>query len=174
LHWLSSWKLCQFFISFKIVEETRVALSRSQPPGESIKTIRLTPTLFLQLTLLFVVLMLAAGADLGLRGLRRYPVQPPVWGIPGGEPERGRIAIGQHGCGACHIIPNVRGTTGQLGPDLSDFKLRMYVAGTLPNTPDNVIAWIRDPQAIHPQTAMPTLGVTEAEARDIAALLLWE
>jgi cytochrome c1 len=37
---------------------------------------------------------------------------------------------------------------------------------------DNLIHWIRNPQAIDPQTAMPNLGVTERDALDISAYLL--
>ena len=152
-----------------------MALSRSQPPPEEASTtVRLTPFLFLQLTFLFVLLMVVSGGDLLIRGFRRYPVQPPVWSVPGGEPERGRVAIQQYGCGACHIIPKVRDATGRLGPDLRELRLRTYVAGIVPNTPENLVKWIQDPQAMDPETAMPTLGATEAQARDIAAYLLTE
>jgi cytochrome c len=150
-----------------------VALSRSEKPPENPNTAtRLTPALFVQFTTLFVVLMLVSGADLGLRGLHRYSTEPPIWGVAGGEPERGKLAIQKYGCGACHVVPDVRGATGKVGPDLTDFRMRMYVAGVLPNSPQHLIAWIRDPQAIDPETAMPTLGVTEADAQHITALLL--
>ena len=39
------------------------------------------------------------------------------------------------------------------------------------NEPDSMIAWIRDPRDLRSPTAMPTLGVAEQEARDIAAYL---
>jgi cytochrome c len=148
-----------------------VALSQ-QPPGESDTTTRLTPTLFFQLAAFLVILILVSGADLGLRGLHRYSTEPPIWGVAGGEPARGRLAIQKYGCGACHIIPDVRLATGQVGPDLTNFNMRMYVAGVLPNSPEALIEWIRHPQTINPETAMPELGVTEGDARDIAALLL--
>jgi cytochrome c1 len=45
------------------------------------------------------------------------------------------------------------------------------VAGKLPNTPDQLVRWIQQPQAVEPGTAMPDLGVSLAEARDIAAYL---
>ena len=48
---------------------------------------------------------------------------------------------------------------------------RVYVAGRLANTPDNLIRWIRDPRAVEPHTAMPAVGLDEAGARDIAAYL---
>jgi len=41
----------------------------------------------------------------------------------------------------------------------------------LPNTEQNLVNWIRDPQQIEPGTAMPTLGVTEDDARAISAFL---
>jgi cytochrome c1 len=34
-----------------------------------------------------------------------------------------------------------------------------------------MIRWIQNPQAVDQKTAMPNLGVTDAEARDVAAYL---
>ena len=48
---------------------------------------------------------------------------------------------------------------------------RIYIAGVLRNTPDNLTRWIRDPQKIVPGNAMPDMGITEPEARDLAAFL---
>jgi cytochrome c1 len=45
------------------------------------------------------------------------------------------------------------------------------VAGEVPNTPRFMVRWIENPQAIEPGTAMPNLGVSDAQARDIAAYL---
>ena len=45
------------------------------------------------------------------------------------------------------------------------------IAGKLPNSPDNLEQWIRDPQAITPGTDMPDLNVGKRDARDIAAFL---
>jgi cytochrome c1 len=61
-----------------------------------------------------------------------------------------------------------------VGPPLSDFARRTYIAGNLFNTPDNLVAWIRSPDSVEPGTVMPTLGVTEQEARDISAYLYLE
>ena len=92
--------------------------------------------------------------------------------VPGGTPEQGERAIKQkYGCGACHVIPGVAGATGMVGPPLTNWAKRVYIAGSLPNTPDNLVLWIRQPQAIEPGTAMPDLGVSEEDARDIAAYL---
>lgn len=47
----------------------------------------------------------------------------------------------------------------------------MHIAGVLTNTPQHMIRWIQDPPAIDSATAMPNVGVTEEDARDIVASL---
>jgi cytochrome c2 len=91
--------------------------------------------------------------------------------MTGGEPARGKEAIGRYGCATCHTIPGVDGARGQVGPSLAGIAVRSYLAGKLPNTPPNMIRWIREPQEVQPGTAMPELGVTEQDGKDIAAYL---
>jgi cytochrome c2 len=91
--------------------------------------------------------------------------------IEGGDPARGELAIQRHGCHSCHRIPGIPGANSYIGPPLNGWSDREYIAGALQNTPDNLIAWIMEPQAIQPGTAMPDMGIHEAEARDIAAYL---
>jgi cytochrome c2 len=91
--------------------------------------------------------------------------------VYGGDPERGARAMIEHGCGACHTIPGVVGARGSVGPHLEGFAGRAYVGGVLPNEPGGLVRWLVDPPAHSPETAMPDLGVTEAEARDMAAYL---
>ena len=91
--------------------------------------------------------------------------------VAGGDPERGRQAALSHGCGACHVIPGLRGAVSWAGPPLTEWARRGYLAGHLPNTPESLVAWLRNPQAISPDSAMPNLGLTDAEARDVAAYL---
>jgi cytochrome c oxidase assembly factor CtaG/cytochrome c2 len=90
----------------------------------------------------------------------------------GGEPDRGKTAIRQYGCGTCHTIPGVPGATATVGPPLDKMAMRGYLAGRLPNTPRNLMMWIRRPRSVDPKTAMPDMGVTERDGRDIAAYLL--
>jgi cytochrome c len=89
----------------------------------------------------------------------------------GGDPEGGRLLLWQYGCGACHHIPGVVSANGNVGPPLVNMAHQVYLAGVLPNTPENLIRWIRAPQAIDPLTAMPDLQVPEAQALDMAAYL---
>jgi cytochrome c2 len=91
--------------------------------------------------------------------------------VIGGEPEAGRALIAGYGCTACHRIPGVATPTGTVGPSLEGFGRRAYIAGQLPNRPALLAAWLRDPPAIAPGTAMPSLGLTEPEARHVAAYL---
>lgn len=83
----------------------------------------------------------------------------------------GRDAIRRHACHGCHSIPGIVGSDRQVGPPLAGFGRRTLIAGRLPNTPDNLVLWLREPQTVKPHTAMPTSGIGEADARAIAAYL---
>jgi mono/diheme cytochrome c family protein len=85
---------------------------------------------------------------------------------------RGKIAISQYACQSCHNIPGIIGGQVQVGPDLAHYGTRRYVAGYLPNTPANLVRWLTATHQVKPLSAMPQLGVTEADALDIAAYLL--
>jgi putative membrane protein len=91
--------------------------------------------------------------------------------LTGGDPARGRVAIRQHGCPSCHTIPGVPGAYGLVGPPLGGIASRLYIAGMLPNTPANMMRWIQAPQEVNPHTAMPNMGITEPETRDIVGYL---
>jgi mono/diheme cytochrome c family protein len=87
------------------------------------------------------------------------------------DAERGLVAVRQYGCHGCHIVPAVSGPTVHVGPPLAGFAARPLVAGKLPNTPENVVRWLRDPQSVSPRSLMPNLGITEQHALDIQAYL---
>src|SRR5436190_9686334 len=91
--------------------------------------------------------------------------------MTGGSVARGKPAIGMYGCAACHTIPGVERPTATVGPPLTRVAVRQYLGGHLTNSPANMIKWIQHPQAIDPKNAMPELGVTDQDARDIAAFL---
>lgn len=90
----------------------------------------------------------------------------------GGDAQRGRAALAELECGACHVIPGVRGPRSHVGPPLAGFARSVYIAGRFPNTPDRLARWVRDAPALAPETAMPAVAMSEAQARDIAAYLL--
>lgn len=91
--------------------------------------------------------------------------------VAGGDPDLGREAVSRYGCGSCHVIPGIDGAIGLVGPPLSGIANRVYIAGVLTNTPENLMRWIQDPPAIDPLTAMPNTGVTAEDARHLASFL---
>ncbi|MDQ1395330.1 MAG: cytochrome c [Acidimicrobiaceae bacterium] len=91
--------------------------------------------------------------------------------VSGGSAEHGSRLIVRYGCGSCHTIPGVKGASALVGPPLIHWSRRSFIAGRLANTPDNLIRWISDPQGVEPGVDMPNLGVTQDDARDIAAYL---
>ena len=88
-----------------------------------------------------------------------------------GSPAHGAELIAEKGCGACHMIPGVAGASGLVGPPLTLMGRRVFVAGLLRNTEQNLAAWVLDPQRIVPGNAMPSTNLTPTEAMDVAAYL---
>lgn len=129
--------------------------------GEKRRIVRAAPALRV------MSVLVAALASVALGGCRRAPTVA----IPGGDPGRGKQELAGFGCGSCHTIDGVTGAHGKVGPPLSGIGERSMIAGEAPNTPENLIRWIEDPQSIEPNTAMPNLGVGGQAARDMAAYL---
>jgi cytochrome c2 len=102
-------------------------------------------------------------------GCARESGPPPR--VIGGDAERGRKTVAQYQCGACHFIPGVRGARGRVGPTLDRFGHRVYLAGKWPNEPELLVRWLVDPPSMAPLTAMPAVGATDKQARDMAAYL---
>jgi cytochrome c2 len=114
--------------------------------------------------------LLALGAPVAvLLGCAQPPEAPAGPGV--GDPERGAVLMVREACGACHEIPGIQEAEGQVGPPLHGVARRTIIAGVLPNTPDNMTHWLRDPQAVVPGNAMPDAGLSEQQARDMAAYL---
>ncbi len=89
----------------------------------------------------------------------------------GGNPHNGALLIAQYGCGSCHIVPGIAGADGLVGPPLIKMGRRVYIAGVLRNSPENLIAWLENPQAVVSGNAMPQIGLNRNQAQDIAAYL---
>jgi mono/diheme cytochrome c family protein len=92
-------------------------------------------------------------------------------GTQPGRPARGRVALTQYACQACHMIPGVTGSRVYVGPPLKGIAGRALIAGRLPNSAANMALWLRDPRHVAPATSMPVLGVSEQDALDMAAYL---
>lgn len=96
--------------------------------------------------------------------------EPTRTGVAG-DPDRGREVYLQYGCASCHATPDVPSVSDGIGPDLHDFASNVYIAGQIPNRPEELIQWIRQPQQMIPGSIMPNMGVTQEDAEDIAAFL---
>ena len=112
---------------------------------------------------------LAAAA--GCAGREREARFSAAAALTGGDPTRAPALIHHYGCGSCHTIPGIVGANGLVGPPLAGIASRAYIGGVLTNTPDHMIRWIEDPKRVDSLTAMPNVGVTEPDARRIAAYL---
>ncbi len=74
-------------------------------------------------------------------------------------------------CIACHRVEGV--AQGVLGPDLTHVGIRTTIAsGILPNTPEGLTRWIRDPGTEKPGSLMPRVNLSEEEIAAMVAYLL--
>jgi len=91
--------------------------------------------------------------------------------LTGGDPSQGPPLIRRYGCGGCHTISALPGADGKVAAPLDQLRKRVYIGGVTLNSPDNLVRWIVAPRTFSPQTAMPATGISEAEARHVAAFL---
>ncbi|AWL93022.1 cytochrome c [Bradyrhizobium ottawaense] len=116
-------------------------------------------------------LLVAAAVGAGFAWSGRQQTENIARAMTGGDPTRAPELIRRYGCAGCHTISGIPGGDGKVGGPLDGLRARVYIAGVASNTPDNLIQWMVTPQAFSPRTAMPATGITEGEARDVAAYL---
>ena len=119
-----------------------------------------------------LAVLIAAGAAAGAAYWKsQHQATQKAAQLTGGDPARGRQLMRQFGCAGCHTVSGVPGAVGLVGPQLTRIGERVYIAGVLANSPDNLVRWIVDPKAYSPRTAMPRTGISEEQARHVAAYL---
>jgi cytochrome c len=116
-------------------------------------------------------LSLLAGACLALFAVSACTPHEPAPPKVAGDARLGARLIEQYHCGSCHVIPDIPAAQGRTGPMLEQFGRRSFIAGSIPNFPDALARWIVDPAAMKPGTTMPSMGVSESDARHMAAYL---
>lgn len=131
------------------------------------------PLMASALAVMLTLVLAACGAEQG----DGKPVPPPVEvadrrDVPGGNVARGRELLGRYQCGSCHVVPDAVGTGTPWAPPLTAWGSRGTLAGVLPNDGPTLMRWLQDPPALVPETRMPRLGVSPADARDLAAALM--
>lgn len=90
---------------------------------------------------------------------------------PAGAPANAKALIEHYGCGSCHTIPGIDNADGRVGPPLAGIGDRVFIAGRLQNTIENMTKWIASPQSVDPGNAMPDMGVKPGDAKTIASYL---
>ena len=91
---------------------------------------------------------------------------------PGSEEERrGHDVFMNRRCAGCHAI-NGTEAHGQVGPDLTHIGSRSTIgAGTLPNNPEQMHAWVNNPQTSKPGNQMPPNPLADEDGRALVAYL---
>jgi cytochrome c2 len=103
---------------------------------------------------------------------RQQGVKAEAAALTGGDPDRAPELIVRYGCAGCHTIPGVPRATGRVGPPLGQVAGRVYLGGVVTNRPDHLVRWILNPRAANSKSAMPVTGISEPDARHVAAYLL--
>jgi cytochrome c oxidase subunit 2 len=74
-------------------------------------------------------------------------------------------------CVNCHAVSGTP-AAGTFGPDLSHLMSRQTLgSGVLPNSPENLRRWLRDPQGVKPGNLMPNMQLTDRELEQVHAYL---
>jgi cytochrome c oxidase subunit 2 len=97
--------------------------------------------------------------------------RPPAVAPTTAETQHGAQLFAQRTCINCHAIS---GTAAQarVGPDLTHYASRGVLgSGVLPQTPENTMRWLQDPQKVKPGNRMPNLHLAPDELRDLTAYM---
>ncbi len=84
----------------------------------------------------------------------------------------GQAVFEQQACINCHTVGGTV-ANGRYGPDLTHLMSReTLAAGATTNTPENLKAWIDDPNTFKPGSLMPAMHLTDRQDAQITAYLL--
>jgi cytochrome c oxidase subunit 2 len=101
-----------------------------------------------------------------LRGMRQPAPSPRT-----DEERKGHDVFMTRRCAGCHAV-NGSDAYGQVGPDLTHIASRSTIgAGTLPNTPEHMDGWVKDPQASKPGNQMPPNPLSDDDSRALLSYL---
>lgn len=121
-------------------------------------------------TLLAAVMLVVIGTV--VRDVRQASRQKEMAAaMTGGDPDLAPPLFRRYGCSGCHSISGIPGADGQVGGPLDGIAHRVYIGGAANNSAGNLVAWIVSPQMYSPNSAMPATGISEQEARHLAAYL---
>ena len=85
--------------------------------------------------------------------------------------EADRVQFLSLSCVNCHTVSGTA-ATGTFGPDLSHLMSRdTLAAGVVPNSVENLRAWIKDPDAVKPGSLMPNMQLTPQQLDQVVTYL---
>ena len=91
--------------------------------------------------------------------------------VRGADIDKGRVVFLENACQSCHAIAGV--SSGTYAPDLTHLMSRAtFAGGMIPNTPQNLKAWIDDPAQIKPGCDMPSLKLSPTQIEQLVAYLV--
>ncbi len=98
---------------------------------------------------------------------QRQPASPPSTA----EAVKGAEVFREKNCVNCHSIAGLM-TSGRVAPDLTHFGSRTTLAaGTLPNTPENLVKWLKNPQSVKEGVLMPDIGLNTDQIKYLTSYL---
>jgi cytochrome c oxidase subunit II len=88
------------------------------------------------------------------------------------EVAEGKRVFQSTACVNCHAVSGTI-ATGLFGPDLTHLMSRDTIAsGILPNTPENLRAWLKDPESLKPGSRMPAMKLSDQDLDALTAYLV--
>jgi cytochrome c oxidase subunit 2 len=100
---------------------------------------------------------------------QKLPAQQDFAGNPAAA--EGRAVFMRNACMNCHAISGTA-ATGRFGPDLTHLASRDTIAsGAIQNTPQNLRAWIDNPNSMKPGSLMPPMHLNDRDLDAITAYL---
>ncbi|MGE5257612.1 MAG: cytochrome c oxidase subunit II [Hyphomicrobiales bacterium] len=98
---------------------------------------------------------------------QRQPASPPS--AVGAA--KGARVFSEKNCVNCHSIAGLM-TRGRVAPDLTHVGSRTTLAaGTLPNTPENLAKWLKNPQSVKKGVLMPDIGLNTDQIKYLTTYL---
>jgi cytochrome c2 len=99
------------------------------------------------------------------------PAKLLVASVPRGDAAKGKEIFESVGCKACHVAEKGSAARRSEGSSERDYAPNLWNVADKAR-PEWIYSWIKNPKALWPETKMPDLRLTDAEAANVTAYLL--
>jgi len=99
------------------------------------------------------------------------PAKLLVQGAPKGDAAKGKEIFESVGCKACHVAEKGSAARRSEGSSERDYAPNLWNIADKAR-PEWIYSWVKNPKALWPETKMPDLRLSDAEAADVTAYLL--